>query len=86
MKIEKKELDKLLKNVESIPKNFTNGFYPQIEELEEFAKENILLIPIVLYFSRDPYSENAQISEKPDYKASVDWCKNYIESVKIKEN
>ena len=82
--MEEKKFYKLCDKIEELPDDFTKGYYPTVEELENHKVQDNLeeYLPIILYISKNPYKDK-YVENEEEYQKSVKYCRDLVSKFKL---
>ena len=85
MKMKEEQFYKACDKVDGLPKDFTGGYYPTVEEIKKHNIRNDIkrYLPIIMYFSTNPYSGTDKEDEE-EYIKTVTYCKNLLNEIELK--
>ncbi len=84
--IKEKDFYNICDFAEGIKNDFTNGYYPSVQELINKGVENNIdiYLPILAYFSSNPFKRlGMEEAEDEDYKELVRYCSHLISSIPL---
>lgn len=85
MKMKEEQFYKVCDKVDMLPKDFTEEYYPTVEEIKKYNIRNDIkrYLPIIMYFSTNPYS-GTDIEDEEEYIKTVAYCKNLLDEIELK--